>query len=85
MSTHDEKTIKPVPASKQMTIARVISAGYEQQSNTEDTKNPQVQSPSDAKSRLNLSARPYKPKDTKAPSLVPTGQSYLPKSYNSGY
>ena len=85
MSTHDEKTIKPVPASKQMSIARVISAGYEQQSNTEDPKNPQLPSPSDAKTRLNLSAKPYKPKDAKVPSLVQTNQSFLPKAYNSGY
>ena len=79
MSTHDEKTIKPVPASKQMSIARVISAGYEQQSNTEDPKNPQLPSPSDAKTRLNLSAKPYKPKEAKVPSLVQINQSFHPQ------
>ena len=81
MSTPDDKTLKPTPANKQISITRVISAGYEQKGTTDDSQNPKLTSPSDPKTKLNLSATPYKPKENKAPSLAASAQPYVPKSY----
>ena len=68
MSTPDDKTLKPTPANKQISISRVISAGYEQKGTTDDSQNPKLTSPSEPKTKLNLSALPYKPKENKVPS-----------------
>ena len=83
MSTPDDKTLKPTPANKQISISRVISAGYEQKGTTDDSQNPKLTSPSEPKTKLNLSALPYKPKENKVPSLAPTTQPFIPKSYGA--
>ena len=73
MSTNDEKTInKPTPVNKNMSVNRVFSTGYEQESNPGKlSKSVLVTQTDENKTKLNLEAKPYVPKGAEFTQRVP--------------